>query len=519
METDNLSSNKSRSIKMPESTTNNTLTLDTDYKYRKSKHNRNRRYMSESLPNNLDIPDILPDNLRTEINKASVPFKHSRRIDSTNMSNTTVMADSVEPTEAINTDCYAEPMWLQTSANGTVILPDKLKPIPPLYIPPEFLAPNVGIITPSPTYSNVATNVNPQFRSEESGVSSHKQKTYKKIPGLFAENVNTAFSQLTNIDWTKNIIIVDLSYMTYKRFFATRTWYNNAFPERDIPKDHDWCKDEDFMAKFRKLFMKHLIAQGKSRNVPESNIIYAIDCRHVDNWRVKACKKYKSTRKESHIKNNFHNFDVFPIVRNEIIADMQNKTGNIMFVHKHLEADDVIALLVKYIRHRRKPKYDKSIYIVANDRDYIQICNDNTFLIDLDGKAISTLALSDTYTATDYLLAKMLQGDNSDNIPACYFSKEFLALAGIKTSRKHLKATPSAVDGVMKNSTTKQALLALMNKCRVRINDPGISYTNAELTITKDNQFDYNAKHMDFEHIPSKYATELNIVFGKCLRF
>lgn len=442
-----------------------------------------------SLPNRLELPDIIPSNLKNAV--PTYPLKTQ---------------DGIYYNE--------EPVWLQTCANGMVMLPDGLKPLPPLYVPSEFISPNSGIINNSilDTYSGVV--INGSQKSTDKVLNDNKKNKSKNK--LFAENVNTSFMGITNIDWTKNIIIVDLSYMTYKRFFATRIWYNNAFADRTITKDHDWCKDNEFMDKFKKLFLKHLIAQAKSRNVPDTNIIFAVDCRHVDNWRVLSSKNYKSTRKESHVKNNFHNFDIFPIVRNELIGNMQTKTGNLMLVHKHLEADDVVALLIKYIR-RRRPTYQNSIFIVANDRDYIQICDDKTFLIDLDGKAISTLALSDTCNAKEYLLAKILYGDTSDNIPACYLSKEFLAMAGVNTTRKYLKATTSTVNAVMSNNVTKSRLIGMLDKCRLRIMDSGISFTNDEKNITKDNQFDYNARHMDFEHIPSKYATELNIVFSKCL--
>lgn len=529
-------------------------------------HDSNHPYLvSESLPSHLDIPNILPDGFDRSTPVPSVPLDRYKTITLDTVATNDVIKTSQPQTitskkeKKINTtnDNYIsmEPVWLQTASNGMVILPEHLKPLPPLYIPREFLFPGAGIITPrsyssavknsliqSPheceqpkalkqqdTQSNIQFNLDGDYSilsviTDTNGTSQQAdniktESRQNKVASLFTDNVNVTFPNVSRIDWSKNIIIVDLSYMTYKRFFATRTWYNNAFPERNVPKDHDWCKDTDFMEKFRKLFLKHLIAQGKTRNVPETNIIFAIDCRHVDNWRVMGCKNYKSTRKESHVKNNFHNFDVFPIVRNEIIADMQSQYGNLMLVHKHLEADDVVALLVKYIRRRYRPAYENSIYIVANDRDYIQICDDNTFLIDLDGKAISSLVLSETCNKTDYLLAKILQGDTSDNIPACYFSKEFLALAGIKTSRKHLKATPSAVKNVMDNPETKQHLMALLDKCRLRIDDPYISYTETELAITKDNQFDYNARHMDFQHIPSKYATEINVVFSRCLGF
>ena len=49
------------------------------------------------------------------------------------------------------------------------------------------------------------------------------------------------------VDFSKNIAIVDFSYFVYCRFFAIRTWYYKAFPEKTIPDDYDWTKDVVFM--------------------------------------------------------------------------------------------------------------------------------------------------------------------------------------------------------------------------------------------------------------------------------
>lgn len=488
------------------------------------KINKNSNLCS-SLPNNLDIPDIVPARYDTET---------AEDIEQNEYNKASNELDNNSKHMYMNNYRKMDPIWLQMASNGMAILPCNIhkhslmngisSKLPRLMTPQEFITPNVGIVTTTKNGTGrvLGSNINGSNRVV-TRISIDKHKDKDKAKGicrtLFTKNVNVGFEgEGKGIDWNHDLFIVDLSYMTYKRFFATRTWYNIAFADRKVEGDHDWCKDTDFMAKFRKLFLKNLVAQAKSRNVPVQNIVFAIDCRHVDNWRVVSSNTYKSTRKESHVKNNFHNFDVFPIVRNELIAEMQNQTGNMMFVHKNLEADDVIALMIKYIR-KRKPTYNGSIFIVANDRDYIQICGDKTILIDLDGKAISNLALADGKNAGDYLLAKILIGDCSDNIPPCYFNKDFLANAGIHIKRPYLKCTPSIVQQVMENMDTKQKLIGMMDKCRLRILDSCIQYTAEELTITKNNQLDYNARHMDFEHIPSKYATEINIVFMQCFGF
>ena len=490
--------------------------------------NVDNKDMVRSLPNNLEIPDIIPYNYDMEKQNNDKSTIYTKNMDNIKVK----VLDRVECQEDveskskydISTKMYInnysnmDPIWMQMASNGMAILPYNMQKYKyengmqssnRIIVPKEFITPNIGIVT---NYGRTSNNY------KQSGINSLEKDGSNNCSKLFTKNMNCAFEG-KNIDWKYDLFIVDLSYMTYKRFFATRTWYNIAFSENKVEKDHDWCKDVDFMAKFRKLFFKNLIAQAKSRNVPEQNIVFVIDCRHMDNWRVLSSNTYKSTRKESHIKNNFHNFDIFPIVRNELITDIQKRTGNMMFIHKNLEADDVIALMVKYIR-KRKPEYNGSIFIIANDRDYIQICNDKTILIDLDGKAISNLAnIVDGNSAKDYLLAKILMGDISDNITPCYFNRQFLVMAGIHVKRSYLKCTPSIVQQVMENAETRQKIIDMMNKCRLRICDSSIQYTDEEKEITRDNQFDYNARHMDFEHIPSKYASEINIIFMQCMRF
>ena len=69
--------------------------------------------------------------------------------------------------------------------------------------------------------------------------------------------------------------------------------------------------------------------------------------------------------------------------------------------HPHLEADDCIALGIRYLRNKKKS--DVPIWIVASDTDYLQICDSKTHLIDLKQKQIDQKHLIEPkITKADY---------------------------------------------------------------------------------------------------------------------
>lgn len=298
------------------------------------------------------------------------------------------------------------------------------------------------------------------------------------------------------IDFTKNICLVDLSYLTYTRYFAVRGWYYKAHPDKVIPDDYNWTQDAVFMSKFHNLFTKKLQAICKLKAIPMTNLVFGIDCRHMDNWRTNTQSTYKETRKDSHSKNNFRNFDIFPYIRKTVIRTLQEQYGNLVIKHKNLEADDVIALYVKYLDKR---DYKGQVFILANDKDYIQICNHRVQLIDLNCKPVSALILGPVMTGQEYLITKVLCGDVSDNIPACYLSRDMIAKAGQKCGRQYLKATPQVVQVLMGNQVTKQILMDYLAACRT-------GTTTEYGWMTKDAQFEANVRMADFQMIPQEHV-------------
>ena len=333
----------------------------------------------------------------------------------------------------------------------------------------------------------------------------------------------------TNIlELDKNICIVDLSYMTFTRFFAVRKWYEiksaKEKPDWKIPDTHDWMNDIEFMDKYNKLFFEKLFHLCYKQKIPRHNIIFVSDCKHKDNWRVVSKASYKCTRKDSHDKNKFYNFNIFPYVRDNLIKELQEEGRNIVLHHSNLEADDVIACLVKYINNKKK--YNKSITIITTDKDYFQLCNSKVACYDLSGKCVSSKVLTEFVNAKEYLLYKVLLGDVSDNIPACYLSKEFLATANYITKKPYLKASKGLITKLFLNNSCKQLLLEYLNY----VYDINISkLTEDELKykwlekydifdyITKDKQFESNAKFIDFNNIPVNYVNDIDTLLSQLI--
>ena len=319
------------------------------------------------------------------------------------------------------------------------------------------------------------------------------------------------------VDFSKNIGIVDFSYFVYCRFFAVRTWYYKAFPEKEIPDEYDWTKDVVFMEKFTNLFTKKLFAFCKKKGIPRENIIYALDCRHNNNWRVVKDKDYKGTRLESHTRNKFHNFNIFDFVKRTALVELQGKYSNLVFYQKHLEADDLVGILCNYLTSNRNVlNFHGEVNIIANDKDYIQLCQNKVHLFDLNGKPVSSLILGSHLSCVDYLIIKIMIGDPSDNIPCCYISKEFIKNCGIKQpTRSHIKATFKLVEALLNTKYGKSNLHNFLMFCRQK-NTSNIS--SVFMDITKDKQFIKNAKAIDFQNIPDEYFTDVYNLYQSCFQ-
>jgi 5'-3' exonuclease len=104
----------------------------------------------------------------------------------------------------------------------------------------------------------------------------------------------------------------------------------------------------------------------------------------------------------------------------------QKGDAKVILKHPRLEADDCIAISVKYLLN----KYPEcKIYIITSDNDYLQLNAKNVNLYTLTYKNLAEGKTS-TGNAENDLKIKILMGDKSDNIPSVF------PKCGLKTAQK-----------------------------------------------------------------------------------
>ena len=81
---------------------------------------------------------------------------------------------------------------------------------------------------------------------------------------------------------------------------------------------------------------------------------------------------------------------------------------------ERMEADDIIALAVRYIKHKH-PSFN--IYLISGDNDFLQLGYDKLYFADYKRKDIFQLTREE---AKLKLKEKIIGGDCSDNIPSVF---------------------------------------------------------------------------------------------------
>lgn len=219
-------------------------------------------------------------------------------------------------------------------------------------------------------------------------------------------------------------IFVDGSYYCFYRYFALQQWWKNAYP--DEPLD-DPYENITFVDKFRKTFIDNLEQIPKKLKIHKEAVkpilIVGKDCKRENIWRNDLFKYYKANRANGQ-EDGFMGGPFFKMAYEEEL--FQKGGAKAILKHPRLEADDCIAISVKYLLS----KYPKcKIYIITSDRDYLQLNADNVNLYTLTYKNLAEGKTS-TGNAENDLRIKILMGDTSDNIPSVF------PKCGLKTAQK-----------------------------------------------------------------------------------
>ena len=218
-------------------------------------------------------------------------------------------------------------------------------------------------------------------------------------------------------------IFIDGSYFCFHRFYALKLWWNNAHSGEPLDEP---IENDIFVEKFKKTFVETV------QNIPKKIkldkqinpiLIVGKDCKRENIWRNKLFPKYKANRDNS-ADDGFKGGPFFKMAYDEEL--FQQGGVKAILHHPKLEADDCIALSVKYLIE----KYPLcSINIITSDKDYLQLKCKNVEIYNLAYKNISENK-SSTGNAINDLKLKILMGDISDNIPSVFPG------CGLKTAQK-----------------------------------------------------------------------------------
>jgi 5'-3' exonuclease len=234
----------------------------------------------------------------------------------------------------------------------------------------------------------------------------------------------TPTDQNTRLLHTQNIVFIDGSYYCFYRYHAVLNWMKHKRGGDFILAE---ATEEDrilFLNTFKNTFIETLNSLPKHLKIsPETTqIIVSQDCPRGNIWRTNIYPEYKGSRKSTPEIGDF-----FRLVEEETLF-LQCSFVSHIIGHPNLEADDCIALSVKYL-HQKTPNH--RIYIIASDKDYLQLARENVKIMDLKFRDI-TQQKSSTNNPADDLQIKIIMGDPSDNIPAIF------PKCGPKTAKKCL---------------------------------------------------------------------------------
>jgi 5'-3' exonuclease len=161
---------------------------------------------------------------------------------------------------------------------------------------------------------------------------------------------------------------------------------------------------ELFIEKFRASFLKEVKNLSKKYLNGDKNdlMIFALDDCRDNLWRKTIYREYKENR----VKNPEHEEFISSAFR-DVKTNLIESFLNIRV--ETAEADDIIAIC-------RRSLPDMYVTILTNDNDFIQLHDDKTVLVNLQGK-ILTDRIKKEYLSC-FTKMRILCGDKSDNIQA-----------------------------------------------------------------------------------------------------
>jgi len=273
----------------------------------------------------------------------------------------------------------------------------------------------------------------------------------------------------------KPLILIDTSYTSFYRFFATIRWFSFAHSEEfkilKLDNKYDWSKNDIFIKKYEKMYLESIIKIVKKKVFNNSNIIFCMDTPKEQLWRMKIQDTYKDGRCDLSLKYNFKT--TFDYTYNIMIPTILKQYNNIYKIRLNsVEADDIIASICM---HFKNINLLQTIYLVSGDNDFLQLGREQVIFINYKKKIPFILT---KYESEQALKNKIINGDPSDCIPSI-FPK------GKRINKKELLESDTLLNKYLENN-------------------PDIK-----------KQYNKNTSMIDFNYIPTKYVTEIIKLYNK----
>lgn len=164
-------------------------------------------------------------------------------------------------------------------------------------------------------------------------------------------------------------------------------------------------------------FIKSL--QKLCKFINPNRIVVCWDGKNGTSKRKEIFNNYKDGRMAIRFNKNINLNDDNEQLKNKIwqmtrIVEYLNNMPIIQILFDDVEADDLISAVVN---HKSLLKYNK--IIVSNDKDFIQLCNENTILYrPVKEEILNSKRILDLYgiNVINFCLARSICGDKSDNL-------------------------------------------------------------------------------------------------------
>jgi len=213
------------------------------------------------------------------------------------------------------------------------------------------------------------------------------------------------------------VILIDASYFIFYRFHAILSWWKLRHTDTYDNVKLNPFENELFLSQFHKLCNKSLENIHKQFRETKTDIYQLIiskDCPRCNIWRTKLYDEYKGQR--------ISNSQIGPFFQ-YFYEHIITQTNHIVIEHPHLEADDCIALVVKYMCNSNDIiNHIKKIIIIASDNDYMQLLDNNRSIVLYDLKYVNLGEKRRIGSNMFHLFCKIINGDKSDNITPIFKS-------------------------------------------------------------------------------------------------